>query len=529
MGDGAGLPVGGIAEGNEKTAMGTRRKRGLGRNIVTWGAMFVAVIVTALFAMSYMLFTSAMHVQYERQLRGVINYVEGEIDADDMCECIRTGETSEKWDDAQRLLNRMVDDYECAFIYITVPVMRKGNIPSHMYNIVSSTTEDEVASGEEDTPLGDTTYTYPDAEMQKFVDAMNGTSISFFEESSEWGTFYTGSKPLVASDGEVIGIISADIELSELHHQRRMFILQYVVMCAVLCTIGVALVVARLRQQVVNPIRRLDDAMQEFTRAGMMSVNEGNLMASLPEIPDSDTGNEIDDLTRSFQDMTRTIRLYMRDLETSHRETEKAEKAAIEMAGLAHKDTMTGVKNKTAYNEYIEQLDKEIASPSNKVEFAVVVIDVNDLKGVNDTYGHQRGDEYVIGTCQLMSQVFKHSPMFRIGGDEFVAILRNHDYVHRDELLGNLTDQLREAEHDEDADPWHRYSASVGMARYHRAMDERYSDVFTEADHKMYDNKKAYKAIHGSSRDRKATGDGQATKVAGDVADGATPEVVPEE
>jgi GGDEF domain-containing protein len=52
------------------------------------------------------------------------------------------------------------------------------------------------------------------------------------------------------------------------------------------------------------------------------------------------------------------------------------------------------------------------------------MFDLNDLKHINDRYGHERGDEYIVNCCRLICQVFKHSPVFRIGGDEFVALLR---------------------------------------------------------------------------------------------------------
>lgn len=49
--------------------------------------------------------------------------------------------------------------------------------------------------------------------------------------------------------------------------------------------------------------------------------------------------------------------------------------------------------------------------------------------------GHQAGDEYIIGACRIICNKFKHSPVFRIGGDEFVAISEGEDYEHIDSIL----------------------------------------------------------------------------------------------
>jgi len=56
-------------------------------------------------------------------------------------------------------------------------------------------------------------------------------------------------------------------------------------------------------------------------------------------------------------------------------------------------------------------------------EFGVIGCDVNGLKKINDTLGHKAGDEYICAACKMLCEYFKHSPVFRIGGDEFVVIL----------------------------------------------------------------------------------------------------------
>lgn len=72
------------------------------------------------------------------------------------------------------------------------------------------------------------------------------------------------------------------------------------------------------------------------------------------------------------------------------------------------------------------------------------MFDVNGLKRINDNLGHSKGDAYLKRACTMMCTCFKRSPAYRIGGDEFVAILRGGDYDHCDELLDSFVRRVDE-------------------------------------------------------------------------------------
>ena len=84
-----------------------------------------------------------------------------------------------------------------------------------------------------------------------------------------------------------------------------------------------------------------------------------------------------------------------------------------------NKDSLTGVGNKTAYIKKTNEINEQIRNGFK--DFAVVMIDINGLKAVNDNYGHANGDLYIKGCCHIICEVFKHSPVYRIGGDEFAV------------------------------------------------------------------------------------------------------------
>ena len=106
----------------------------------------------------------------------------------------------------------------------------------------------------------------------------------------------------------------------------------------------------------------------------------------------------------------------------------------------ANRDALTGVKNRRAYEQYEEELNQQLEN-GEPTEFAVAVCDMNNLKKVNDRFGHQTGDEIIKKACYMICIQFKHSPVFRVGGDEFAVILRGRDYEMREEILANFEEE----------------------------------------------------------------------------------------
>jgi diguanylate cyclase (GGDEF)-like protein len=163
----------------------------------------------------------------------------------------------------------------------------------------------------------------------------------------------------------------------------------------------------------------------------------------------------------------------------------------------AYRDGLTEVGNKSAYNQAVEKLNGKI--DSENTEFAVIMMDINDLKKINDEHGHECGDEYIKGCSKILCDAVPHSPVFRIGGDEFVAILEGADYERRKDKLDSIRRGFAEAIQQTDVSPWLRFSAAVGMAENTRD-DKHFDAVFKRADEEMYRLKKKYKEQNGSYR-----------------------------
>ncbi len=156
---------------------------------------------------------------------------------------------------------------------------------------------------------------------------------------------------------------------------------------------------------------------------------------------------------------------------------------------LMEQDSLTHVKNRTAYDKYVKYFQESVIR-GERTEYAIVYCDVNNLKVVNDKYGHEAGDAYIRNSCKMICDTFKHSPVFRIGGDEFLSILINDDYKNRDRLLSEMKEEMKNREEKPDKySPAARVSIACGMAVFEPEKDKDVMMVVNKADVLMYEEK----------------------------------------
>ncbi len=151
---------------------------------------------------------------------------------------------------------------------------------------------------------------------------------------------------------------------------------------------------------------------------------------------------------------------------------------------ISNLDVLTGIKNKKAYSDLERELNSRIKY-GEELKFAIAVFDINDLKYVNDTRGHKAGDAYIKKGCQLICRAFKHSPIFRVGGDEFVALIQGEDIDNADKIM----QQFREdnGKRNESGE----IVIASGLAYYEG--EKEVSTVFDKADAAMYLDKQNLK------------------------------------
>ena len=211
---------------------------------------------------------------------------------------------------------------------------------------------------------------------------------------------------------------------------------------------------------------RLTKPLRALTAAAER-VDEGDYDCML----EYDGQDEVGILTRTFNRMIPHLKTYIEDLND-----------------LAYADALTSLHNKGAFDICIRNIQSQIEEPGGTLEFAVCIFDCNDLKTVNDGSGHDKGDIYLKETATIICEVFEHSPVFRIGGDEFAALLLNNDYKNRDALL-QLFDERCSEKRSRETDSWERVDVARGIAVYDPAEDDSVNDVVRRADKNMYEDK----------------------------------------
>ncbi|MBR1559208.1 MAG: GGDEF domain-containing protein [Clostridia bacterium] len=247
--------------------------------------------------------------------------------------------------------------------------------------------------------------------------------------------------------------------VQEIEAEWRVLIQQIMLVGALL--LGFSVVIdAAVTRRVTGPLKRLTLASEQ--------LSAGNYDVDLPEIGRDEVGI----LTQSFKQLTEHLKVYISDLNSK-----------------AYKDALTSVKNKAAFELYSGQLDD---LPPEERRYAVMMFDCNDLKTINDRYGHQKGDVYLQRACRVICKAFPHSPVFRVGGDEFVVILQNEEFDAREALLERFQGRVDEANAGVEND-WEHTSLALGMAVYDPAADRCLADTLKRADATMYRDKKHWK------------------------------------
>lgn len=248
---------------------------------------------------------------------------------------------------------------------------------------------------------------------------------------------------------------------SEIDEAKDSLIMQIMLATVVISTLAVLLTVF-LTRRMIRPLKELNTAAKKIA-AGDLSVTISH-----------QTKDEVGTLADSFQQTVDHLQTYIGYIN-----------------GLAYRDPLTGVKNKTAYQDAERQMEERMRS--GRPEFALVVMDINGLKQINDNYGHDFGDMLIMDACKFICKVFKRSPVYRIGGDEFVAILEGGDFEHYAELLENFQTDMDEA--NRSSRPDNHLSIARGIAVYNSESDLVFANVFKRADDSMYKNKAAMKEL----------------------------------
>ncbi|MCR5543394.1 MAG: GGDEF domain-containing protein [Eubacterium sp.] len=388
----------------------------------------------------------------------------------------------DKYSETRRELVKYLDNMEgIKYLYIVAHGNKNSN--RDMYLI------DDL-----DNPIYEMGY-YEDRESDLLgIDITNMSEPTI--SNGDWGWLCSDFKPVYDSTGECVCVVGCDIGMDDVMAERQRLLIYFLVGATIFTVVGLTVSVLFINRVVVNPLNKMTNEMKKFSPSESLDYKDSHVINFKVE-----SNDEISEIYNGIHDMQIHIIDYLKELLTLQRDKERAEydikakeKQIGQLSKESFKDALTGVGNKAAYNKKLNEINQNMKD--EKIEFAILMVDMNNLKKINDEYGHKFGDIYIKGCCNMVCETFKHSPIFRIGGDEFVVILMGRDYDKREEKLEKLKEAFIVSYKQSVADPWRRYSAALGMAE-NTAGDNAVEAVFKRADKEMYEDKAKFKKEFG--------------------------------
>ena len=331
--------------------------------------------------------------------------------------------------------------------------------------------------------LGDEYYDPPEKYNVQWKSWFTGERQNDFEVwDNEWGHTYAYYTPLII-DGQKLGLIGTEIEVDNVNKTILSLSIKIAGTIFLGLTVCIAIILVLLNKLYIKKVSLLESHMREFRKEKDASI-AGKIQR------EANGNNEITWLYRQFAELILELDQHIKNLLSTRKELKDTKQFAQEMNELAKKDALTGVRNKTAYDNEARRLEWGISD--GKRDFGLAMIDLNFLKRINDTYGHEQGDVAIKKLSHVICHTFKHSPVFRIGGDEFVVILENEDFENVEPLVQKFNAQIDMLANNDDLQPWERISAALGYAFYKQS-DICVADVFRRADRNMYERKNQMK------------------------------------
>ncbi len=441
-----------------------------------------SVILSAvIIAIVYFQLDARMINEYTKTARGVAEVMAREIDADKIDEYLTLNHSLQEYELINRELEALKESFsDILYMYIYVCKPDGGHT---VFDIC------------EDPDEPGFVYAFEDGFFPYLDELCAGEEIPVLTDRTKYGYLLTYTKPVFDSKGDYACTIFLDFSMDKLHAQDVGFIIRIAILSTAIMLLMLLLYTKAIQRLVLKPIGLMTACINSFKYE-----DEEDRFRNLRAVEELKihTEDELETLYNAFVSAVKDAFYYITNLNIAKADLQDKDKTIANISAKATRDSLTGVGNKAAYLEAAAETDRSIKA--GNAEFAVLMADINKLKYVNDTFGHDRGDAYIKGCCKILCSILKSSPVFRIGGDEFVCIVKNEDFLKREEILSTLKKKYEESYSAKDKEPYERYSVSMGISVYSEGNDSCTEDVLKRADENMYSFKKEFQAKYGSYR-----------------------------
>ena len=435
----------------------------------------------------YYRFYNRMIDDYARLARGATNLMAEAVDGDKIEEYVEQNYELEEYREIVSYFKKLKENYpDILYIYVC-------RIEEDGGHIIFDLDTEGVENGE----AYEVGYVFELEEpfASEIPNIMAGKeTLGYAVHTQEDGFLYSYIRPIYRSDGSYACSACVDFSMDYVQKADTVFTRNLFLILLLIAVILFTAEVVIIQKWVTKPIDELSHCAEKFA---YKTEDDRRNNIELLEKVNIHTGDEIETVYEMLKNVTTDSYMATANLSLAINDILDKDEQISEISKQAYQDSLTNVGSSSAFRRECEMLDEEIEEDMAK--FGLIIFDINNLKHVNDTCGHDRGNDYIKGCCKIICEHFKHSPVFRIGGDEFAVVLRSRDYAEREELLRAVEEEFEIAYHNPDARPWERYSASAGIAVFTPG-DGSAHQVLKRADEQMYAAKEEFHRSHGNYR-----------------------------
>lgn len=310
----------------------------------------------------------------------------------------------------------------------------------------------------------ETVYTKALAEAGKGTPAFDD-----YAYIDDWGEYYSAYCPVFSDDGKVVAIVACDCSAAWYHKEVATNVASIIILTGVSTVISISLALlinSRIRRK-FNILVRDTNELQADVDSLIDNIHMPEEFIIDEEVKPEHKDDQILELRGRVNLMQKELRKYLEYTKT-----------------LAYIDPLTGMGNRTSYIERIKQFDNNLSEESI---LTLIVFDINGLKTINDTYGHDIGDKSIIAAGNAIKAVFGSKVSYRIGGDEMVVIIENNNEDDIKELINRFESNLVTFNARKEL-PF-ELALAKGYAIFNYEIDSSFKDLFNRADGSMYQNK----------------------------------------
>ena len=282
----------------------TSPKKRISRSLLVGTLILLLLLGVGLGVLGSTTYKKGMMDRYEDLLESLLRLTRSQIDADDLAVCIETGVKSAQYEIEQAYLDNMKNTCQIKFVYVVKPL--NTDETDNMMNVIAGVSDEErILYADVLVQLGELTGSeYSPEVAQMYLGRMDRSdSVTYYDNTTEFGYMYTGLTPLHDKNGDPVAILAIDVAMDEIHQTQTRYNIITGVSTALLALLSFAFTYFWLHRRIIRPIERLNTSVDSY--------EHGNFDLDLERFKHDD---ELRSLASSFTEMTQRIDAYTEEV-----------------------------------------------------------------------------------------------------------------------------------------------------------------------------------------------------------------------